>query len=81
MRAAGRGTMRAGRSAARAGARGARWAADRGEALWDAIPFDDIGEQIGEYLEGARAAIDDTVSHELRDLRKAIRRRRKRLGV
>ncbi|MBK5189581.1 MAG: hypothetical protein JJD97_15160, partial [Gemmatimonadaceae bacterium] len=61
--------------------RGAKWAASRGEEMWDRIPFDDIGESISEYVQSAREAIDDTVSHELNDLRKAVRRRRKRLGI
>lgn len=68
-------------AAGRAGARGAKWARHRGEELWDAIPFDAIGEQLGEYVERARETIDETVSHELNDLRKAIRRHRKHLGI
>ena len=76
-----RATARGARRAAKAGMRGARWAAERGEEMWDGIPFDEIGESIGEYLRTAREAIDDAVAHELRDLRKAVRRQRKRLGV
>ena len=38
-------------------------------------------EQIGAYLEGAREAITDTVESELKDLRRALRRRRRRLGL
>jgi hypothetical protein len=68
-------------AAERAGARGARWARHRGEELFDSIPFDDIGEQLGDYVQSARETIDETVSHELNDLRKAIRRQRKRLGI
>lgn len=68
-------------AAGRVGARGAKWARHRGSEMWDAIPFDEIGEQLGEYVQDAREAIDEMVSHELSDLRKAIRRRRKRLGV
>ena len=71
----------AGAMAGRAGARGAKWTKQRGAEMWDAIPFDDIGEQLGEYVQGARDTIDEAVSHELNDLRKAIRRHRKRLGV
>ena len=33
------------------------------------------------YVKSAREAIDETVSHEMRDLRKAIRRHRKHLGI
>jgi hypothetical protein len=76
-RAAGAGATVAGR----AGARGAKWAANRGEELLESIPFDDITESLGEYMQNARETIDDTVSHELNDLRKAIRRHRKRLGI
>jgi hypothetical protein len=68
-------------AAGKAGRRGAKWAAERGEEMWDRIPFDEIGDSIGEYAQSAREAIDDTVSHELNDLRKAIRRHRKRLGI
>jgi gas vesicle protein len=71
----------AGAAAGRAGRRGAKWAANRGEEMWDKIPFDDIGDSIGEYVQNARETIDETVSHELNDLRKAIRRHRKRLGI
>jgi hypothetical protein len=67
--------------AGRAGGRGARWAANRGGELWDAIPFDDIGESLGEYVQAAREAIDETVSQELKDLRKSMRHHRRRLGL
>jgi hypothetical protein len=68
-------------AAGRAGARGAKWARHRGEEMLDSIPFDEIGEQLGDYLQSARETIDETVSHELNDLRKAVRRHRKRLGI
>jgi hypothetical protein len=60
---------------------GARWAADRGEDLWDRIPRDAIRKEMREYVGRAREAIDDVVESELRDLRRAIRRQRKRLGI
>jgi len=41
----------------------------------------DIAESIGDYVKSAREAIDETVSHEMNDLRKAIRRHRKHLGI
>jgi hypothetical protein len=47
----------------------------------DKLPLDDIGERIGDYLDAAKGAIEDTVMGELQDLRKAIRRQRKRLGI
>lgn len=64
------------RRVARGGTRGARRLAHRGEEV-----LGDAGEALGEYLDAAREAIDHTVSRELRDLRKAVRRRRKRLGL
>jgi hypothetical protein len=81
LRGVGRGARWAGRRAAVAGATGARWAADRGEDLWDRIPRDAIRKEMQEYVGRAREAIDDVVESELRDLRRAIRRQRKRLGI
>ena len=71
----------AGAAAGRAGRQGAKWAANRGGEMWNKIPFDEIGDSIGEYVQNARETIDDTVTHELNDLRKAIRRHRKHLGI
>jgi hypothetical protein len=73
-------------------AEGARWAAprakrgfntamDRGEELIDRIPVDDVVEQVREYVDTARGAINDVVKDELDDLRKAVRRQRKRIGI
>jgi hypothetical protein len=73
----GRGARWAGQHAAQ----GAGWVADRGGELWDRVPVEDIQEQVGEYLESARDTIAHTVESELQDLRKAIRRQRKKLGV
>ena len=47
----------------------------------DLLPVDDIAESIGDYVKNAREAIDETVSHEMSDLRKAIRRHKKHLGI
>jgi hypothetical protein len=77
----GKGATWAGRKAAGMGKQGARWAADRGEDLWDKVPSDEIREHVSDYFGRAREAIDDAVETELQDLRKAIRRQRKRLGV
>ena len=77
MRATGRGL----RTAGIASAKGARWLGDRGEELWDQVPREEIVDRVGSYLETAREAIDDAVSHEVSDLRKAIRRRRRKLGL
>lgn len=54
---------------------------ERGADLLEDLPIDDIGDQLHEYLETAREAIEDTVRGELKDLQKSIRRRRKRLGI
>ncbi len=61
--------------------RGARWAAKRGGEMWDKVPVDTVREEIGDAVSAAREAVADVVESELRDLRKAIRRQRKRLGV
>jgi hypothetical protein len=77
----GKGAKWAGSHAGRLGGAGARWAAHRGEELWDRVPRDEIRENVSDYMGRARDAIDDAVESELNDLRKAIRRQRKRLGV
>ena len=88
LRAAGKGAKWAGvagyegaKVGARAGRRGASWAADKGEELWDRVPTEEIGESIGEFLEDARERISETVESEMEDLRKAIKRQRRKLGV
>jgi hypothetical protein len=40
-----------------------------------------VGESVRDYAERARAAIDEAVDHELRDLRRLARRQRKHLGL
>lgn len=62
-------------------ARGYRAARDRGEDLVDAIPVEDITDSVREYVDGAREAINDVVRSEMNDLRKAVRRQRKRIGI
>ena len=73
-------------------AEGARWAAprakrgfdtavERGEDLIDRIPVDDVVEQVRDYVDTARDAINSVVKDELTDLRKAVRRQRKRIGI
>jgi hypothetical protein len=81
VRGVGRGANWAGRHAAKVGSAGARWTARRGEQLWDSIPRDDIREGVSDYAGRARHAIDDAIESELKDLRRAIRRQRKRLGI
>jgi hypothetical protein len=62
-------------------ARGYRAARDRGEDLIESIPVEDITDSVREYVDGAREAINDVVRHEMNDLRKAVRRQRKRIGI
>jgi len=62
-------------------ARGYRAARERGSELVDSVPLEDIGESVREYVDGAREAINDVVREELSDLRKAVRRQRKRIGI
>lgn len=73
-------------------AAGARWAGPRaargfnrametGEDLVDRIPMDDISEHVRDYMDSAKDAINDVVKNELQDLRKAVRRQRKRIGI
>jgi hypothetical protein len=81
VRGVGRGAGWAGRGAAKMGSAGARWTAKRGGQLWDSIPHDEIRDGVAGYAGRAREAIDDVVEAELKDLRRAIRRQRKRLGI
>jgi gas vesicle protein len=71
---------------------GARWAAprarrgfetavERGSEMIDRIPIDDVVEQVRDYVDTARDAINDVVKDELTDLRKAVRKQRKRIGI
>src|SRR3990170_6213421 len=71
---------------------GARWAAprarrgfntavERGGDLIERIPVDDMIEQVRDYADTARDAINDVVKDELDDPRKAVRRQRKRIGI
>src|SRR4051812_17804696 len=74
---AGRGLKWAGKGAWRAGSKGARWAGERGEEVWEKVPRDEIRRGMRRGYSQAREAIDDTVDSELRALKRAIRRRRK----
>jgi len=87
-----RGAKWAGSAALRGGAVGAGWARDRGGELLerglerggeliDRIPADEIEESVRETVGDARDRIDGYVRAELADLRKTLRRQRKRLGV
>ena len=81
MRGLGRGAKWAGKHASRWGSRGGRWAAERGHDVWERIPREEIADSITDYVGRAREAIDDAVESELKDLRRAIRRQQKRLGI
>jgi hypothetical protein len=61
--------------------RGFRAAMERGEELVDRIPVDAMVDQVRDYVDTARDAINDVVKDELTDLRKAVRRQRKRIGI
>jgi hypothetical protein len=47
---------------------------------WDRIPREEIADKMHDYFASARETIDNLVESELNDLRRAIRRRRKKLG-
>ncbi|MBA3672713.1 MAG: hypothetical protein H0W68_11930 [Gemmatimonadaceae bacterium] len=76
-----RGAGRAGKVAFRAGAAGAGWAREQGSELLERIPVDRIEHDVRETVGAAREHIDGFVREELLDLRRALRRQRKRLGV
>jgi gas vesicle protein len=62
-------------------ARGYRAARDRGSEIVDDLPIDDMTESVREYVDSAREAINNVVREEMSDLRKAVRRQRKRIGI
>ena len=72
---------RAARAGAKMARRGARFAWERGADAWDRIPREEIADHLRDYAESARESIDEFVHSELNDLRRAIRRRRKKLGI
>ncbi len=63
------------------GARGAQRGIERGMEWAEDLSVDDVGSQIRDYFEAAKGAIEDTVSGELQDLRKSVRRKRRRFGI
>ena len=80
------------RWAAERGVEGARWAGkrtakgyriarDRGAEVIDDLPLDDVADSVREYVDSAREAINNVVREEMSDLRKAVRRQRKRIGI
>lgn len=73
-RAAAQLAMSAARGSARQARRGSR-------ELWAGAADHGIERRLRGYLRDARSQIDDAVQSELRDLRRALRKQRKRLGV
>jgi hypothetical protein len=69
------------RAGAKLAGRGARYAWRRGRDAWDSIPRDEIEDKVRDYFESARETIDHLLESELRDLRRAIRHQRKKLGI
>jgi hypothetical protein len=67
--------------AARGAGRGARWAKSHGSDMLDRIPVDEIEDGVRDSLSEARERIDGFVRSELGDLRRALRKQRRRLGV
>ena len=61
--------------------RGFKTAVERGGEMIDRLPVDEVVDQVRDYVDTAREAINDTVRDELNDLRKAVRRQRKRIGI
>jgi hypothetical protein len=67
--------------AVRGAGRGAKWAKSHGGDMLDRIPVDEIEDGVRESLSEARERIDGFVRSELGDLRRALRKQRRRLGV
>lgn len=59
----------------------ARRKIERGRDMIEDMPVDEWKDQIGGYVETLKGAIEDAVNDELRDLRKAVRRKRRQFGV
>ena len=76
-----RGAKWAGRGAMLGAGRGAHWAKERGGEMLDRIPMDEMEENVRESVGEARERVDEFVRSELADLRRALRKQRKRLGV
>lgn len=65
--------------AAGTGALGSRAVERAGRAAMPVL--EDAAEQLGDYVRTARSAIDSFLADEVRDIRKAIRRGRKKAGL
>ncbi len=63
------------------GKRGRRGMGAMAGNVWGQLSDSDASKQVSSYFDSVREAIDDTVSAELQDLRKSLRRQRKKLGI
>lgn len=61
--------------------RGQKWARKKGAAMGDVLDPAALRDQVQDYMESARDTVSDAVESELKDLRRSIRRQRKRLGL
>lgn len=61
--------------------RGRRWAHKRRAAISNALDPSEVRDHMGDALSSARDAISDVVDGELKDFRKAMRRKRRSLGI
>lgn len=71
----------AGKSAERMRKRVGRQASEGAEWVRDRVSPNDARQELSRYMGEARERISDAVEEELRDLRRAIRRQRRKLGV
>lgn len=78
---AAKGARRVRKQVGRQATEGASWLRHRGDDIAEHLSPDDVSSQVRKYLGEARDRISDAVEDELRDLRRAIRRRRRKLGV
>jgi gas vesicle protein len=69
-----RGVIAAAGAGARRAGQGARRAAEQ-------LHPDELRDHLHRFVESARDAINDAVADEIRDLRKSVRRQRKKLGI
>lgn len=61
--------------------RGRKWAHQRRAAIGAALDPSEVREHVGDAFGSARDAIADAVEGELKDFRKAMRRKRRSLGI
>ena len=61
--------------------RGGKWARQRGSAIGEMLDPESLRDNVRDYVESARDTVSDTVESELKDLRRSIRRQRRRLGL